>query len=88
MPIVAESPHELLSMDGADLGVSAWILVDQARIDGFAEVTGDKQWIHVDPERAKSGPFGGAIAHGDARTRLAYTSLPRRPETAVMSCRL
>jgi acyl dehydratase len=76
MPIVAESPHELLSMDGADLGVSAWILVDQARIDGFAEVTGDKQWIHVDPERAKSGPFGGAIAHGYLTLSLVNMFLP------------
>lgn len=76
MPVVAESPQDLLSMDGADLGVSAWILVDQARIDGFAEVTGDKQWIHVDPERAKSGPFGGAIAHGYLTLSLVNMFLP------------
>lgn len=49
---------------GAETGVSAWILVDQARINAFADVTGDHQFIHVDPEAAKATPFGGAIAHG------------------------
>jgi acyl dehydratase len=46
------------------LGSSGWILVDQARIDDFARATNDHQWIHVDRERARSGPFGGTIAHG------------------------
>jgi acyl dehydratase len=58
------SPDALLDAVGADLGTSEWITVDQARIDGFADSTGDHQWIHVDPERAASGPFGGTIAHG------------------------
>jgi acyl dehydratase len=50
---------------GQELGVSDWILVDQARIDAFAQCTGDKQWIHVDVERAKrESPFGGTVAHG------------------------
>jgi acyl dehydratase len=49
---------------GRDLGYSDWILVDQDRVDAFAEATEDRQWIHVDPERAKAGPFGGTIAHG------------------------
>ncbi len=50
---------------GRELGVSDWIVVDQERIDAFAECTGDKQWIHVDVERAKrASPFGGTIAHG------------------------
>lgn len=50
---------------GRELGVSSWVVVDQARIDAFAECTGDKQWIHVDVERAKrESPFGGTIAHG------------------------
>ena len=50
---------------GRELGVSDWILVDQARIDAFAQCTGDRQWIHVDVERAKrESPFGGTIAHG------------------------
>lgn len=50
---------------GKDLGVSKWIAVGQDRIDAFARSTGDHQWIHVDPERAKTeGPFGGPVAHG------------------------
>jgi acyl dehydratase len=50
---------------GRELGVSDWIAVDQQRIDQFAACTGDRQWIHVDVERARrEGPFGGPIAHG------------------------
>ena len=49
---------------GEDLGVSDWHEVTQAEIDAFADATGDHQWIHVDPERAKETPFGGTIAHG------------------------
>ncbi len=49
---------------GSELGQSAWVEVDQARIDLFADATGDHQWIHVDPERSAEGPFGGTIAHG------------------------
>ncbi|WP_069166783.1 MaoC family dehydratase [Nocardia altamirensis] len=49
---------------GADLGVSEWIEIDQARITAFAEATEDRQWIHVDPRRAADGPFGSTIAHG------------------------
>ncbi len=49
---------------GEHLGHSDWVLVDQQRVDMFAEATGDHQWIHVDPERTASGPFGATIAHG------------------------
>jgi acyl dehydratase len=49
---------------GKEVGVSDWITVDQDRIDRFADCTGDHQWIHVDVERAKRGPFGSTIAHG------------------------
>ncbi|MFD6059501.1 MaoC family dehydratase [Rhodococcus wratislaviensis] len=49
---------------GADLGYSQWIEIDQHRIDAFAEITEDRQWIHVDPARAADGPFGSTIAHG------------------------
>jgi acyl dehydratase len=49
---------------GEELGVSDWVEITQDRINQFAEVTGDHQWIHVDPERAKDTPFGGTIAHG------------------------
>ncbi|MFD5248180.1 MaoC family dehydratase [Amycolatopsis sp. NPDC058340] len=49
---------------GTGLGPTEWIEIPQDRIDRFADATGDHQWIHVDPERAKDGPFGGTIAHG------------------------
>ena len=49
---------------GDVFGPSTWIVVPQERIDAFADATDDHQWIHVDPERAKDGPFGGTIAHG------------------------
>lgn len=49
---------------GSNLGYSEWLIIDQARIDRFAEVTGDSQWIHVDPVRASGSPFGAPVAHG------------------------
>src|SRR6266568_9392120 len=55
---------ELAEAKDRDLGASPWVRVDQRHIDLFAEATGDHQWIHVDPEAAKAGPFGGTIAHG------------------------
>lgn len=55
---------ELQAKVGEELGVSRWHEVTQQSIDAFAEVTGDHQWIHVDPERAAQTPFGGTIAHG------------------------
>jgi acyl dehydratase len=58
------SVHALREAAGTDLGHSGWVLVDQARVNEFADATGDHQWIHVDPERAAQGPFGGTIAHG------------------------
>ena len=58
------SPEALLDAVGTELGPSDWITVGQGRIDRFAEATDDHQWIHIDPERAASGPFGGTIAHG------------------------
>ncbi|RWB00712.1 MaoC family dehydratase [Mesorhizobium sp.] len=57
--------EQLRTMTGQELGVSDWTTVDQSRIDQFAECTGDRQWIHVDPERAKrQSPFRATIAHG------------------------
>ena len=65
---------DLLGHD--ELGTSDWHLVDQARITAFADVTGDHQWIHVDPQRAqKDGPFGGTIAHGALTLSLCMTFL-------------
>jgi acyl dehydratase len=55
---------DLQPLVGQEIGVSDWIEIDQARIDRFADATGDHQWIHVDPARAAAGPFGATIAHG------------------------
>lgn len=66
---------------GKELGVSDWVLVDQKMIDAFADVTGDHQFIHVDPERAKLTPFGTTIAHGyltlSLCSQFAGMALPR-----------
>jgi acyl dehydratase len=64
MPTTYATLAELAAHVGQPLGTSDWVTVDQARIDAFAAATGDHQWIHVDPERAKAGPFGTTIAHG------------------------
>jgi acyl dehydratase len=55
---------DLTAAVGTELGTSEWHTIDQARVDLFAEATGDHQWIHVDPARAEQSPFGGTIAHG------------------------
>jgi acyl dehydratase len=55
---------ELTAAVGTELGPTDWLVVDQARIDQFAVATDDHQWIHVDPQRAADGPYGGTIAHG------------------------
>ena len=62
---------ELPGLAGTDLGDSSWLEITQDRVNTFADATDDHQWIHVDPERAKSGPFGGAIAHGYLTLSLA-----------------
>jgi acyl dehydratase len=61
----------LRQAEGEVLGTSGWHEIDQDRINAFADVTGDHQWIHVDPERAKDTPFGGTIAHGYLTLSLA-----------------
>ena len=67
---------------GAEFGPSSWIDVPQERIDAFAEATGDRQWIHVDPERAAAGPFGTTIGHGYLTLSLlpamSYEVVPRQ----------
>ncbi len=65
------NPGELQSLIGQEVGVSKWFEVDQARIDAFARITEDEQFIHVDPEAAKATPFGGTIAHGFLTLSLA-----------------
>lgn len=56
--------EKLKQMIGQDNGTSDWVLIDQERVNRFADATDDQQWIHVDVEQAKKGPFGGTIAHG------------------------
>lgn len=68
---IYNNAEEVLAAVGTSLGVTEWLSIDQARITGFAEATNDHQWIHVDPERAKEGPFGGTIAHGYLTLALA-----------------
>jgi acyl dehydratase len=69
--------QDLQALVGQEIGVGDWIAVDQARIDRFAEATGDHQWIHIDPVRAAAGPFGSTIAHGF----LTLSLLPLMSET-------
>ena len=61
---VFESLVEVEAVVGEPLGTTEWVVVDQARVDAFADLTGDHQWIHVDVERARDSVFGGTIAHG------------------------
>jgi acyl dehydratase len=73
--------QELAAKVGQQLGISDWFLIDQARIDAFADVTLDHQFVHVDPERAKATPFGGTIAHGFLTlSLLVHLCLPFIPE--------
>jgi acyl dehydratase len=66
-----DAPEALLGAVGTKLGPTDWTTVTQDQIDKFADATGDHQWIHVDPERAKAGPFGATIAHGYLTMSLA-----------------
>jgi acyl dehydratase len=85
MPVA--SIEDIAAKVGTEVGVSDWILVDQARIDAFAAVTDDYQFIHVDPEAAARTPFGGTIAHGfltlSLLSRMAADAM-LRPETIRM----
>jgi acyl dehydratase len=64
MTTIMNGLDELKAQAGADLGRTGWLEVTQERVNTFADATGDHQWIHVDPQRAAAGPFGGTIAHG------------------------
>ena len=77
MARVFASPDELESAVGEHLGHSDWLEITQERIDTFADATGDHQWIHVDPERAREGPFGTTIAHGYLTQSLVNHFLPQ-----------
>ena len=77
MSRVFSTPAELLGAVGEHLGASEWLEIDQERINQFADATGDHQWIHTDPERAKDGPFGKCIAHGYLTLSLVNMFLPQ-----------
>jgi acyl dehydratase len=78
--LIVETPRDLLTLVGRELGPSEWLTVDQAMIDKFADATGDHQWIHVDVERARREmPGGKTIAHG----YLTLSLLPRLASTLL-----
>ncbi|MGJ7516626.1 MaoC family dehydratase [Pseudomonas baetica] len=77
MPRIFDTPMALFEAVGQGLGVSDWLLVDQDRINLFADATGDHQWIHVDPVKAANGPFGTCIAHGYLSLSLVNLFLPQ-----------
>lgn len=79
-PVIFEKPADLIGKEGTKFGPTEWLAIEQDRVDGFAEVTGDHQWIHVDVERARSGPFGGTIAHGYLTMSLVNYFLPQLVE--------
>jgi acyl dehydratase len=82
---VFEGLDEVKAGLGRHLGYSDWLEVTQDRIDLFADATGDHQWIHVDPERAATGPFGGPIAHGYLTLALSNLFLPQIVEVRGVS---
>jgi acyl dehydratase len=77
MTTIVNGIEELKTKQGEHLGYSDWHQVTQEQVNTFADATGDHQWIHVDPERAKAGPFGGPIAHGYLTLSLAPALLPQ-----------
>ena len=71
-----ENPGDLLGKEGLKVGPSEWMEINQERINTFADATGDHQWIHIDEEKAKDGPFGTTIAHGYLTLSLAAKLMP------------
>ncbi|QJQ31358.1 MaoC family dehydratase [Sphingomonas lacunae] len=85
MTKVFDSPRDLIGQEGTRFGPTEWLIIDQVRVNGFADVTGDHQWIHVDTERAKTGPFGTTIAHGYLTMSLVNHFLPELVEVCGFS---
>lgn len=77
MPTIFATPHDLLKNQGSKLACTDWFEIDQERINLFADATEDHQWIHVDPEKAATGPFGSCIAHGYLTLSLVNYFLPQ-----------
>lgn len=82
---IFETPSALLDAVGESFGPTEWVAIEQDRIDLFAQATDDHQWIHVDPARAKDGPFGGTIAHGYLTMSLVNRFLPELVEVRGVS---
>jgi len=85
---VIESTEDLTTMVGSESGPTDWVVVDQERIDCFAEATGDRQFIHVDPERAAATPFGATVAHGFLTLSLLphlLSEVAPRPQGTTMA---
>ena len=80
-----DGPEAVRAHIGRHLGHSEWLTVDQDRVNLFADATGDHQWIHVDVERAKGGPFGAPIAHGYLTLSLSNLFLPQIVEVVGFS---
>lgn len=82
---ILDGPDAVRAAVGTHLGFSDWLLMEQDRVNTFADATGDHQWIHVDPERAAAGPFGAPIAHGYLTMSLSNHFLPQIIETKGFS---
>lgn len=85
MTRVFKTPDVLKEAVGETLGISESLVIEQNRIDLFANATGDHQWIHVEPEKAKDGPFGSTIAHGYLTLSLVNMFLPEIIEVQGIS---
>jgi acyl dehydratase len=85
LPHIFNSPSELAPALGQSFGPTDWITIDQDRINTFADATGDHQWIHVDVEKAKTGPFGATVAHGYLTLSLTNLFLPQMVEVRGIS---
>ncbi|HEY1078426.1 MAG TPA: MaoC family dehydratase [Pseudolabrys sp.] len=83
MSQVFTSVEQIVAAVGQPLGTSQWLKIEQARINQFADATNDHQWIHVDPVKAKDGPFGAPIAHGYLTLSLISDFLPQ-----IIDCRI
>lgn len=77
MALVFASPQDLFGAEGTLLEPTDWLIIEQDRIDGFANCTDDHQWIHVDSEKAEKGPYGTTIAHGYLTLSLVNRFLPK-----------
>jgi acyl dehydratase len=84
-PKKINGPDELKAAVGEEIGLSDWVEISQDQVNLFADATGDHQWIHVDPEKAKSGPFGGPIAHGYLTMSLAGGLVPKAIDVSGFS---